>query len=65
MAYCIVHEAQHGVTIKTIGKLESIDESLIRVILKAHSITTREYHYNEVGAVYQFNGFFRKEELPI
>ena len=43
-------EAWHGVTKKNIRTLESIDESLIRGILKAHSKTTREFLYLEVGA---------------
>jgi hypothetical protein len=44
-------EAWHGVTRKQIKILESVDESLLRSILKAHSKTPKELLYLETGAV--------------
>ena len=44
-------EAWHGVTMKQIESLESIDEALLRTILKAHSKTPKEFLYLETGAV--------------
>ena len=44
-------EAWHGVTLAHIAKLESVDEALIRGILKAHSKTPKEFLYLETGAM--------------
>ena len=43
-------EAWHGITKKQIKTLESIDEDLLRGILKAHSKTPKEFLYLETGA---------------
>ena len=44
-------EAWHGVTLAHIVKLESIDEALLRGILKAHLKTPKEFLYLKTGAV--------------
>jgi hypothetical protein len=44
-------ESWHGVTQKHIKSLESIDEALLRTILKAHSKTPKEFLYLETGAL--------------
>ena len=44
-------EAWHGVTSAQIAKLEAVDESLLRSILKAHSKTAKEFLYLETGTI--------------
>ena len=44
-------EAWHDLTLAHIAKLESIDEALIKGILKAHTTTPKEFLYLETGAV--------------
>jgi hypothetical protein len=44
-------EAWHGVTNAQIVKLETIDEALLRGILKAHKKTPKEFLYLETGAL--------------
>ena len=44
-------EAWHGVTSAQIAKLEAVDESLLRNILKAHSKTAKEFLYLETGTI--------------
>lgn len=44
-------EAWHGVTNAHIAKLESVDESLLRGILQAHSKTPKEFLYLETGVL--------------
>ena len=44
-------EAWHGVTLKQINSLESIDEALLRGILKSHSKTPKEFLYLELGVL--------------
>lgn len=44
-------EAWHGVTLKQIKSLETIDEYLLRNILKAHRKTPKEFLYLETGAL--------------
>ena len=44
-------EAWPGVTSAHIAKLESVDESLLRGILKAHSKTPKEFLHLELGTV--------------
>ena len=44
-------ESWHGVTQKHIKSLESVDEALLRTILKAHSKTPMEFLYLETGAL--------------
>ena len=44
-------EVWHGVTHAQIVKLESVDEALLRSILKAHSKTPKEFLYLETGTI--------------
>ena len=44
-------EVWHGVTIAQIEKLESVDEALLRGIMKAHCKTPKEFLYLETGCV--------------
>ena len=44
-------EAWHGVTLKQIKSLETIDEYLLRNLLKAHRKTPKEFLYLETGAL--------------
>ena len=44
-------EAWHGLTNAHIAKLESIDEALLRGILKAHTKTPKEILHLETGTV--------------
>ena len=44
-------EAWHGVTNAHIVKLESVDEALLRGILKAHSKTPKEFLHFETGTI--------------
>jgi len=44
-------ESWHGLTKKQIDSLESVDEYLLRNILKAHSKTPKEFLYLELGVL--------------
>ena len=44
-------EAWHGLTTAHIAKLESVDEALLRGLLKAHSKTPKEFLHLETGTV--------------
>ena len=44
-------EAWHGLTNAHIVKLESVDEALLRGILKAHSKTPKEFLHLELGTI--------------
>ena len=44
-------EAQHGVTLAQIAKLENIDEDLLQGILKAHRKTPSEFLHLETGTL--------------
>ena len=44
-------EAWHGVTSAHIVKLESVDEALLRGLLKAHSKTPKEFLHFETGTI--------------
>ena len=44
-------EAWHGITISQIKKLESVDEALLRGIMKAHCKTPKEFLYLETGCI--------------
>ena len=44
-------EAWHGLKTAHIAKLEKVDESLLRGLLKAHSKTPKEFLHFETGTV--------------
>ena len=44
-------EAWHGITSAHIVKLESVDEALVRGLLKAHSKTPKEFLHFETGKI--------------